>query len=97
MRPTIEGRDISEREPFYDIIEGEEEITITVELPGSKKEEIYLRATERSLAIDVNSSKRYWKLLELPEPVDAESLLWTFTNGVLDIVLRKRAKHVQVG
>lgn len=97
MRPTIEGRDVSEREPLYDVIEGEAEITITVELPGAKQEDIYLRATDRSLAVDVSSSKRYWKLIELPEAVEAESLRWTFHNGVLDVMLRKRAQRVQVG
>jgi HSP20 family protein len=96
MRPTVEGRDVSDREPFYDVIEGEEEITVTVELSGVQRDEIYLRATERSLAIDVNSSRRYWKLLELPDPVEGDSLRWTFNNGVLDIVLRKRARHVKV-
>ncbi len=96
MRPTVEGRDVSEREPLYDIIDGDSEITVTVELPGVRQEDIYLRATDRSLAVDVSSSKRYWKLIELPEPVEADSMRWTFHNGVLDVSLRKRAQRVQV-
>lgn len=97
MKPTVEGRDPSEREPVYDIIEGEDEIYVTVELPGTTPDRISLRASERVLTIEAHGFRRYWKVLELPEPVDASSLRWTFNNGVLDITLTKRAKRIRAG
>ncbi len=97
MKPTVEGRDPSEREPVYDVLEGEEEIFVTVELPGTVPEKISLRASERVLTVEAQGFRRYWKVLELPEPVDASSLTWTFNNGVLDIILNKRTKRVKAG
>ncbi|MFQ5838166.1 MAG: Hsp20/alpha crystallin family protein [Thermoplasmata archaeon] len=97
MRPTVEGRDPSEREPVYDVIEGEDEIYVTVELPGTTPEKISLRASEHALAVEAHGFRRYWKVLELPEPVEASSLRWTFNNGVLDVTLTKRAKRIRAG
>lgn len=95
MKPTVEGRDPSEREPVYDVMEGEEEIYVTVELPGTVPDKISLRASERVLTVEAHGFRRYWKVLELPEAVDASSLTWTFNNGVLDIVLEKQSPRVQ--
>jgi HSP20 family protein len=95
MKPTVEGRDPADREPVYDVIEGEDEIYITVELPGTTPERISLRASERILTIEAQGFRRYWKVVELPDSVDAASLKWTFNNGVLDVTLTKRAKRVR--
>ncbi len=97
MKPTVQGRDPSEREPVYDVIEGEQEIYITVELPGTTPERISLRASERVLTVEAQGFRRYWKVLELPDTVDASSLRWTFNNGVLDITLAKRTTRVRAG
>lgn len=95
MRRTVEGQDPAEREPVYDLIEGEESIFVTVELPGTTPEKISLRASDRVLTVEAHGFRRYWKVLELPESVDASSLEWTFNNGVLDVSLTKRAASVR--
>jgi HSP20 family molecular chaperone IbpA len=94
MSRVVEGRDPSEREPVYDVIAGEEDIFITVELPGTTPEKISLRASERALTVEAQGYRRYWKILEMPEPVEASTLTWTFNNGVLDVIITKQAPGV---
>ena len=86
--------DKSEREPLTDIIEAENHIAITMELPGVEKEDITMELTESTLTIDVDiESRKYHKELDLPDDLDLESIEATCKNGVLDIVIkRKKAK-----
>ncbi|MFQ6012999.1 MAG: Hsp20/alpha crystallin family protein [Thermoplasmata archaeon] len=95
MSRVVEGKDPSEREPVYDVIAGEDDIFITVELPGTTPEKISLRASERALTVEAQGFRRYWRILEMPEPVKASSLTWTFNNGVLDITLAKQAQSIR--
>ncbi|MFQ5838019.1 MAG: archaeal heat shock protein Hsp20 [Thermoplasmata archaeon] len=80
----------SRREPLTDVIERKDSISITVELPGVEKEDIDLQATPDRLTIRVdNPERRYYKEMNLPAPVDPDSVKATFKNGVLDITLKK--------
>jgi HSP20 family protein len=87
--PTISD----EIEPRTDIIEGENDVAITVEIPGVEKEDINLVATEDTLEIKVDSPKRkYLKRIDLPCNVKTKSTKATYKNGILDIVLDKKEK-----
>jgi HSP20 family protein len=87
--PTISD----EIEPLTDIIEGENDVAITVEIPGVEKEDINLIATEDTLEIKVDSPKRkYHKRIDLPCNVKTKSTKATYKNGILDIVLDKKEK-----
>ena len=87
--PTIS----EELEPLTDIIEGENDVAITVEIPGVEKEDINLVATEDTLEIKVDSPKRkYHKRIDLPCNVKTKSTKATYKNGILDIVLDKKEK-----
>ena len=87
--PTISD----EIEPLTDIIEGENDVAITVEIPGVEKEDINLVATEDTLEIKVDSPKRkYHKSIDLPCNVKTKSTKATYKNGILDIVLDKKDK-----
>lgn len=82
-----------EREPLTDIIEGEEDVAITVELPGVEKEDIDLTVTEDTLEIRVDSARRkYHKVIELPCKVKPKTTKATYKNGVLDIVIKRKEK-----
>ena len=82
-----------EIEPLTDIIEGENDVAITVEIPGVEKEDIDLIATEDTLEINVDSPKRkYHKRIDLPCNVKTKSTKATYKNGILDIVLDKKEK-----
>jgi HSP20 family protein len=82
-----------EREPLTDIIEGDDDVAVTVELPGVKKEDIDLDVTNDSLEIKVDTSNRkYHKKLGLPCDVMPKTTKATYKNGVLDVVIKRREK-----
>lgn len=81
------------REPLTDVIESEECVSITVEIPGVEKEDVNLEVQNNNLVISVDTeTHRYFKEVALPSAVDPESAKATYNNGVLDIVLKK-LKH----
>ncbi|PNX46309.1 MAG: hypothetical protein BV459_06635 [Thermoplasmata archaeon M11B2D] len=92
--PTIS----EELEPLTDIIEGENDVAITVEIPGVEKDDIELVATQDALEIKVDSPKRkYHKRIDLPCNVKTKSTKATYKNGILDIVLEKKEKKKDSG
>ena len=83
--------DKSEREPLTDLIEAEDHIAVTMELPGVEKEDINMELVENKLTIDVDTEMRnYHKELELPDDLDLDSIQATCKNGVLDIVIKRK-------
>lgn len=92
---TPEGDDfISEEiEPLADVIENDEEISVTVELPGVEKKDIDLKATKNLLEIHVDTSKKkYHTDVDLPCDIIPKTTKATYKNGVLDIVLKRKNK-----
>jgi len=82
---------LDEREPLTDIIEGDEDVSITVEIPGVEKNDIDLNITDNTLEIIVdNSNRKYHKLIELPCNVIPEKSKATYKNGVLDVNIKLR-------
>jgi HSP20 family protein len=90
------------REPLTDIREDASKVTVIMELPGVNKEDIKVTAEDRYLDLEVDSPvKRYTKHLELPCNVIPDSAKANYKNGVLEVVMRRRAskkrrKTVQV-
>ncbi len=81
---------VVEREPLTDLIEGKENIAVTVEIPGVDKECIDLSANENTLTISVHTPQRkYHKTIELPSKIIPDSTKATYKNGVLDVVMKK--------
>jgi HSP20 family protein len=75
-----------EREPLTDVIEGDKELSVIVELPGVEKEEIDLKTTESSLEINVDTTNRsYHKKLSFPAKVKPETAKASYKNGVLEV------------
>ena len=82
-----------EREPLTDIIEGNEEVSVTVEIPGVDKEDINLNVEESTLEITVDSPyRKYHKIVDLPCDVQPKTTKATYKNGVLDVVIRRKDK-----
>jgi HSP20 family protein len=82
-----------EREPLTDIIEGDNDIAITIEIPGVEKENVDLQVTEDTLEIKVDIPERkYHKVVDLPSKVKPKSTKATYKNGILDIVLDKKER-----
>ncbi len=83
----IEGRPIIEREPLVDVAETDDEIIVTAETPGVRKEEI--RIEVRDSELEIRAGDKFYKKIDLPAPVDPEGSKATYNNGVLEIKLRK--------
>ena len=84
----------SEKNGFStDIIETDEEIFVTVNIPGAEKEDINLNVTDDSLEISINTPKvRYHKIHKLPCNVKPKETIASYKNGVLDIVMKRKEK-----
>ena len=82
-----------EREPLTDIIEGDDDVAVTVEIPGVEKEDIDLNVTKENIEIRVDTSQRkYHKNLDLPCDVLPKTTKATYKNGILDVVIKRSEK-----
>jgi len=82
---------IEERKPLIDVIETDDEVQVIAEMPGVKKEDIDLNATERTLEIKAEGeNRRYHEVVELPCEVIPESAKARYNNGVLEVVFKKK-------
>ena len=82
-----------EREPLTDVIEGDDDVAVTVEIPGVEKNDIDLNVTEDRLEISVDTSQRkYHKNIDLPCDVLPKTTKATYKNGILDVVIRRKEK-----
>ena len=82
-----------EREPLTDIIEGDNDVAVTVEIPGVEKEDIDLNVTKETLEIRVDTPQRkYHKNLDLPCDVLPKTTKATYKNGILDVVIKRSEK-----
>lgn len=91
--PTKHNTAPDEQDPPTDIIEGDENISVTVEIPGTKKQDIELKATENALEINISSPRyNYHKRIALPCSVKEQSTKATYKNGVLDVVITRKKK-----
>lgn len=87
--PTIS----EDREPLTDIIEGDEDVAVTVEIPGVEKGDINLDITDDTLEIDVDTpNRKYHKLVEIPCSILPKTTKATYKNGILDVVLKRKEK-----
>ena len=90
-KPEITEKGLREkREPLVDIIDEKNQLRIIAELPGVRKEDIDLHATEKKLEIKVDTEERkYYKSLELPCKVKPETAEAKYNNGVLEVTIQK--------
>jgi HSP20 family molecular chaperone IbpA len=92
----LQGRQI---EPATDVIEGVDAIFVTIDLPGVRRMDIDLRATEGTLVVSANSPTRtYYREIPLPAPVRTDVIRATYKNGVLDVSLERKDRtwHITV-
>lgn len=80
-----------EHKPTSDIVEGKDEVAVTVDIPGVEREDIDINITKDSLEITVDNPKmKYHKLFDLPCSVKPKTMKSTYKNGVLDVIVKKR-------
>ena len=82
-----------EREPLTDIIESDEDVAVTIEIPGVEKDDIDLNVLSDTIEITVDTPQRkYHKTVDLPCDVLPKTTKATYKNGVLDIVIKRKEK-----
>jgi HSP20 family protein len=83
------------RVPFASTIASpeEDEVNVTIELPGVRKEDVRLSADPSGLDVEAEGhGRRYATRVDLPEPVDPESAEARFKNGILEVKLKRAPK-----
>ncbi|MCK9422965.1 MAG: Hsp20/alpha crystallin family protein [Bacteroidales bacterium] len=91
IKKTPEGPKVDEeREPITDIFNERNEVVIIAEIPGVEQDDIKIDLKEDILEISaVSKSRSYRKELLLPAAVSKQNLRYKFTNGILEIRIKK--------
>jgi HSP20 family protein len=79
-----------EREPITDIFDEDGEIRIYAEMPGVNREDIKLDLKEDILDISAKTGDRkYYKEVLLPAKVQTDTMASSYTNGILEVKVKK--------
>ena len=91
IKKTPEGPKVDEeREPITDIFDEKNEIMIIAEMPGIEENDIKIDLKEDILEISaVSKNRNYRKELLLPVKMIKSNLRHKFTNGILEIRIKK--------
>jgi HSP20 family protein len=91
IKKTPEGPKVDEeREPITDIFDEKNEIVIIAEMPGIEENDIKIDLKEDILELSAASKNRtYRKELLLPLKAVKQNLRHKFTNGILEIRIKK--------
>jgi len=92
VRPTAEGQ-VTEgyREPMLDLVVDDKEdlVRIAAEMPGVKRDQIKLKATDKAVEITAeNGSRKYRAEVPLSVEIDKDSGEAAYTNGVLEATFK---------
>jgi len=84
----------SEKNEFStELIKTDEEIFVTMNIPGVEKEDIVINVTDDSLEILINTHNiKYHKTHKLPCNVKPKVTISSYKNGVLDIIMKRKEK-----
>jgi len=88
-----------EREPFSEIIidDKNNELILTIEMPGVEKKDITIDATEKDIEVRADTeARKYHKYCPLDVEIDAASARATYNNGVLEIKAKLK-KEIKSG
>jgi HSP20 family protein len=92
--PTKVTPELGSREPLIDVVPDEKDgiIKVVVEMPGIRKEDIQLNATEDSLTIKAERGERKFNTtVPLDSQVDPSSTKASYNNGVLEVKLKSKS------
>ena len=77
-------------EPFVDVINHPENVTVIAELPGVDEKHLDVKAFAKQLSLRVTDPQRLFsKTVVLPAEVDPKTLKRSLKNGILELVLKK--------
>lgn len=82
--------DFKDKESFFDKVESDDYVTVTTEIFGIKKKDIFVLIHNYKLFIAIDTENlRFHKNIDLPYDVNPNSVSYSYINGVLDIVIEK--------
>jgi HSP20 family protein len=89
-KPLISG----ETEPLADVTTTDKDVKVVVEMPGIEKKDIKINAHDNTVEVFTidTAQRKYRKIIEVPSEADIETARSTYKNGILEIVLNKKAK-----
>jgi HSP20 family protein len=91
VKNTPKGPVVEEvREPITDVFNEAQEVRIYAEMPGVREQDIQLDLKEDILEISAqNGDRKYHKEILLPAKVKPESLNSSYSNGILEVRVKK--------
>jgi HSP20 family protein len=90
IRKTEEGPVVADvREPLVDTFDEGTEIVIVAELPGVSEAQVQVELKDDILTITTSGDRLYAKEILLSADVEPGSLRQTYTNGILELRLKK--------
>lgn len=91
IKKTPKGPKVAEeREPITDVFDETEVIKVYAEMPGVNEEGISVNLRGDILEIKaVNKDRQYYKEILLPAKVNLETLVKSYKNGILEVIIRK--------
>ena len=73
---------------------GNNEVTITINIPDTKKEDIGLWITRDTIEIIPNNPDgKYHRLINLPCNVKSKTATFTYRSGILDIIVKREKEE----
>ncbi|MBI5232731.1 MAG: Hsp20/alpha crystallin family protein [Deltaproteobacteria bacterium] len=98
IKETLKGPVVEEaREPLMDVFDEKDYIRIIAEMPGVGKDDIKIDVKKDKVEIKAESGERkYVKRMDLPCHVDIDTLATSYKNGVMEIRLKKTARHTEI-
>ncbi len=84
------------KEPFTSsmVDEKSSELKITSEMPGTKKEDIKVNATEDEVTLEAEGEgRKYFKRVNTHCPIEPESAKAKYNNGVLEVTFKQKKSY----
>jgi len=82
--------EMDDNEPFVDMVEYQDFISVTTEIFGIEKKDVYIAVQDKKLMIIGNADhESIHKTIHLPAQVNPLSVRYSLKNGVLDIEFQK--------
>lgn len=87
------NKNLRKRRDSCDINNYENKLTITIYMPDITKNKVKLKFSNTSVEIMPDDlSSDYHRVIDLPCKINKKLAIFTYKNGVLDIILEKRGK-----
>ncbi|MCP8322395.1 MAG: Hsp20/alpha crystallin family protein, partial [archaeon] len=77
----------SEKEPLIDIFDNKDNLTLVIDLPGFKEEDIKLKPMGNKLIISIKNLT--YKEIFLPTTIKPDKINTRYRNGILEVRLEK--------